>query len=327
MGVGAVNPHNPQIHIQHLPNQQQQQVQEQLESLIKSGFFAKKGKVPTKLPASPVATAQVAANQVIAAVMPTLIKSIKKVTDKTTEEIFEDAEKLEEAMDKVEETLEEIINLKDDPGGKKNPRQMSKQEHIERFFESMEEHYEALVAKGIDEETIALFVTIFYERISKSAYNSNGNYVLALCFRLPSGIAPSPFRSELMFNYLLDLTLKFPDKIYADFHKPLTALTDLLMTRPRGIPGLYTNLKAIQDPHRNDLLKIWATMICIFPYTIAFPKVFGEEGCNAIAEWCHDLYLQKTAPDSADIQMIETFTKGLGTPFKNALVNLNRKIL
>ncbi len=325
MGVGAVNPNAARVPQHNPANQLQQQVQEQLDNLIRTGYFAKKKAHHhhIKIPPKAVATPQVAANQMLQALMPSLVKDLKKVKDKTTEQIMEDTEKIEEVMDKYEETLDEILKLKDEHG-KNTKHEMTKPELMEAFFDSVEEQYDDLVSHGAEDEVLSLFVTIFYERISKPPYNTDPNRVLAFCFRLPASREPSNFRAELMFNYILDLTLKFPEKLNTDFLKPLKALTDLFTNRSRGIPNLFRNLQTIQDPHRNTLLETWQTMVTTFPYTVAFPKVFGEEGCAALASWCMDLYLGKDIPDPIELQRVEILTKGLGTPFKNALARFTK---
>jgi len=321
LGIGAINPNKPSFMppvIQQAPNKV---VEDQLQNLMRMGFFGgKKMKLP-KLPQAPVIPKQVQANRAIEAMIPTLIKK----TEKTKEaQDTDNNQKLEEAMDKMEETLQEILKLtpKNKDNGSKNQNEMTKNEHLALYYEIAENYYEDLQLQGASKETLALYATIFYERISKPEYNSGQEYALAHCFKSIGDKAPSLFRGELMFNYMIDLTLKYPLQLKSDFLAPLKALTDLLTSKPRGIPGFYPHLMTIEIEHWETLLKVWTEMALKYPFSQAFPIVFGEEGCNALAEWVWELFMQHHDPKPDDMLMIEKLGKGFGQKFQNALTIL-----
>lgn len=329
MGIGALNPNaariNPQIQANSQQNQAQQVLEEQLQHLFKTGFMGGKKKPLPKLPHAPVVPKQATAMRAVEAALPSLIKDVGKIKKKNTAEIQEDVEQLERAMDEVENTLDEILNMKDDgEGGGKGGKTLSKQGHLRLLFENVEEYYMDLLSQGASPANLALFATVFYERISKPTYNTNGKFTMVFFFKMAGTNAPSPFQGEIMFNYILDLTLGYPNSSNTDQLRPLKVMTDLLTNRPRGVPGFYAHLMNLDQAHWKTLCEIWAKMLPEFPFKIALPPIFGEEGCNALAQWCWDLILTKDEPTPDEVAHMEVFNKGFGKAFVNA-VSIIRK--
>ncbi len=298
--------------------------QEQTLEFLRQGVMALKPKPLPNPPQPGLLQAHINANQSLHIAIGNWLKTLKNIKEKTEVELRQESESFEKAMDGMEKLLGDVLVIPQKSKNNARETLMNREQHLHLLLANTEDYYEKLAENSANADTLGLFATIFYERASKPQYNQADKYVLATFFKQPSNKPISPFLAELMFNYLLDLTLRFPKEINTDFLRPMKALNDYFMTQPKGIPGLYSHLSIVQSPHCERLCHIWGEMVKKFPFNVALPVVFGEEGCRALAEWCSTYFLNNEEAVTKDIELVELFNDKFGARFKDALSKIKR---
>jgi hypothetical protein len=297
--------------------------------VVKSGFFVTAPTVLQKMPKPEILNAQSEANRTMQSVMASIVKGADPTRKKTPKEMQDDTEMLEGAMDQMEALLDQILKVpgRDEKGKKdQDPSSMNQEDYLDVFIENMEALFNKMIRHQASPESLAITATIYYERLSKPKYNTQTLSLILRGVQVPKDKAPSPLQSELMYNYFLDITLRYPNELTASFLKPLKSINDYLVTKPKGIPGIFAHLMGIDVEHRGALIDRWITMSAKFPFTVVLPVLLGEEGCAALAQWCWDLYLNTDIPASEDLVRVEALTKGIGAKFRNALQALTRNL-
>ncbi len=319
--MSAINPIGPKP-ISTPPLQQQakvsleQAIRDQMDNLLRIGYFGKKSGVKmVKLPAPPVVPKQAHANAVLQTYVTQMIKNLSKTKkSKSTDEIQEELEHLEKAMDDVDKCLEEISKL---PQNQKSGFQ-SKEDHIRFLLSAVEDYYQEFKESGGDPQDLGLFTAVFYEKISKDAYNKSGKTgALMTFFAVEEGKPVSLFLSDLMFNYFLDLCLQYSKKTTFDMIAPLKSLKKTFEKRPEGIPNIFENMIAVQEEHRRLVCEKLALMSVEFPFSTVMPVILGSKGLRALTQWCWDLYFKYDfALSETDKQTVTQLLKAFSTPLK-----------